>query len=51
MMKEKYERAELEVIAFSTSDILIDSEEPYEGWNPNDPGGNGGEYEGWNPHP
>ena len=54
MLKEKYERSELEVIAFTTEDVIMTSgfdDDDYEGWNPNDPGGSGGEgYEGWMPH-
>ena len=56
MKKEKYERTELEVIAFTTEDVIMTSgldNDDYEGWNPNDPGGSGGSgsgYEGWMPH-
>ena len=50
-MKEKYERSALEIIAFSTKDVILTSgEDEYEGWNPNNPGSTGGEYEGWNPY-
>lgn len=51
MVKEKYERSELEIIRFRTEDVIMTSDfEEYEGWNPYDPGGSGGEgYEGWMP--
>lgn len=52
MIKEKYEPTELEVVAFSTADVIMTSNpDEYEGWNPKNPGGSGGEgYEGLNPH-
>lgn len=52
-MKEKYERSELEIIRFLTEEVIMTSgsdEDEYEGWNPNNPGGFGGDgYEGWMP--
>lgn len=53
MAKEKYERTELDIIKFVTEDVIMTSgfDDDYEGWNPHNPGGSGGEgYEGWNPH-
>lgn len=38
MMKEKYERTEIEIIAFQTQDVLLssdlDPDDGYEGQNP-----------------
>ncbi len=45
MKKEKYECTELEVITFMTEDVVTTSgfgDDEYEGWNPNEPGGSGG---------
>ncbi len=51
MKKEKYERTALELIRFSTADIICTSiVDDYEGWNPHSPNSDSGEYEGWNPH-
>ncbi len=52
MLKEKYERTELEIIRFQTGDVIMTSglDDEYEGWNPHNPGGSSDGYEGWNPH-
>ena len=47
MYIKKYERPELEVILYSTADVLLISDDEYEGWNPGGSGNSGGEYEGW----
>ena len=53
-MKDKYEKTHIEIIEFTTEDVILTSDRRslYEGWNPGDPGssaGSGG-YEGWMPH-
>ena len=51
MKKEKYERTALELIRFSTADIICTSAvDDYEGWNPQTSGPESEGYEGWNPH-
>ena len=52
MLKEKYERTELEIIRFQTGDVIMTSglDDEYEGWKPHNPGGSSDGYEGWNPH-
>lgn len=53
MGKEKYERAELEIIRLQTEAVIMTSglDDEYEGWNPYSGGsGESSEYEGWNPH-
>ena len=49
MLKEKYERSEMEIILFRTEDVISTSGlfNEYEGWNPKDYGGSDDEYEGW----
>ena len=52
MLKEQYERTEIEVITFTAGDMITTSGgDGYEGRNPNHQGSGGNEeYEGWNPH-
>ena len=47
MLKEKYERSALDIIIFTTPDVIETSGDPYESWNPQKTGGYGDEYEGW----